>query len=66
MPDHDHRPHIHAEAPHEDHRREEDCPGDEDAGEIMEPDFRAADEGSGGNSPPPSPPKPPKPPVIGD
>ncbi len=61
MPDHDphdHRPHIHAEKPHEDHRRERDCPGDEieqDEGEMSTPD-------SGGNSPPPSPPKtPPQP-----
>lgn len=61
MPDHDHRPHVHAEKPHEDHTRERDCPGDEDfGGEVLEPDMTTAD--SGGNSPPPSPPKtPPQP-----
>lgn len=48
-----HDPHAHIEHRHEDgrdHRKERDCPGDE------EPDFNTADD-SGGNTPPPPPPK---------
>ncbi len=57
MPDHDphaHRPHVKEERPHEDHRRERDCPGDEieqDEGEMSTLDSG----GHGGDQPPPPP-----------
>lgn len=53
-----HKPHHHIEHVHRDergkrdHRREEDCPGDED-GEVVEPDFTAQ---SGNHVPTPPPP----------
>lgn len=56
MPDHDHKPHIHSER-HDsgrDHRREDDCPGDEETTEN--PDVGVVTPQSGGNSPPPPPP----------
>lgn len=55
-----HKPH-HVEHVHHDregvrdHRREEDCPGDEEATEF--PDGGVVTPQSGGNSPPPPPPK---------
>lgn len=62
-----HKPHHHVEHVHrsregvKDHRKERDCPGDEDNIEYPEPDFSTQDD-SGNHVPPP----PPKPPTIGD
>lgn len=55
--EHDHHvEHVHHDRDGvRDHRRKEDCPGDEDT--IETPDGGVVTPQSGGNSPPPPPPK---------